>query len=230
MQLGDSSPSAVGAQREPTRPWSWKVYAYKKKQVCSSELYFLRPAFARDTRGESLSQARDLSSDQVHMSQCHFIMSLCHIVPILLSAGIFKNSYCLFYKNHAMRRTQRPAAAANTNLETLSRGADLGTLSLTCACYTIGLLQARGTLWCRRRGSSSVWRWTCATTRTCPAPASRTAAGSPAVSKDTTTSCCSLSPPATPPPPPSHRPARQSLGIVLEPQWSSFSSRKFYTV
>ena len=29
-----------------------QVYAYKKKQICASELYFMQPAFARDTEGE----------------------------------------------------------------------------------------------------------------------------------------------------------------------------------
>ena len=78
-ELGDSSPSAVGALREPTRPWSWKVYAYKKKQVCSSELYFLRPAFARDTLGESLSQSGSRSRIR---STCRNVTLSCHYVTL----------------------------------------------------------------------------------------------------------------------------------------------------
>ena len=50
--LGDNSPSVIASLQDQHRPWSWRVYAYKKKQVCNSELYFMRPAFARDTRGE----------------------------------------------------------------------------------------------------------------------------------------------------------------------------------
>ena len=49
--LGDNSPSVITSEKDSARPWSWKVYAYKKKQVCQSELYFLQPGFARDTKG-----------------------------------------------------------------------------------------------------------------------------------------------------------------------------------
>ena len=49
--LGDNSPSVITSEKDEIRPWSWKVYAYKKKQVCQSELYFLQPGFARDTKG-----------------------------------------------------------------------------------------------------------------------------------------------------------------------------------
>ena len=52
--LGDNSPSVIASLQDQHRPWSWRVYAYKKKQVCNSELYFMRPAFARDTRGEAV--------------------------------------------------------------------------------------------------------------------------------------------------------------------------------
>ena len=69
--LGDNSPSVIASHQvrvwclvwgvllsaahaqDQDRPWSWRVYAYKKKQVCNSELYFMRPAFARDTTGQS---------------------------------------------------------------------------------------------------------------------------------------------------------------------------------
>ena len=44
---------SVEYAQDQDRPWSWRVYAYKKKQVCNSELYFMRPAFARDTTGQS---------------------------------------------------------------------------------------------------------------------------------------------------------------------------------
>ena len=57
--LGDNSPSVIASLQDQRRPWSWRVYAYKKKQVCNSELYFMRPAFARDTQGEA---AQSLSS------------------------------------------------------------------------------------------------------------------------------------------------------------------------
>ena len=63
--LGDNSPSVIASLQDQRRPWSWRVYAYKKKQVCNSELYFMRPAFARDTQGEAaqllLSSASVLS-------------------------------------------------------------------------------------------------------------------------------------------------------------------------
>jgi len=49
--LGDNSASVISSEKDKERPWSWKVYAYKKQQVCSSDLYFLEPGVARDTEG-----------------------------------------------------------------------------------------------------------------------------------------------------------------------------------
>ena len=48
--------------QDEDRPWSWRVYAYKKKQVCNSELYFIRPAFARDTNGSDHERFRDFNT------------------------------------------------------------------------------------------------------------------------------------------------------------------------
>ena len=31
--LGDNSVSVISSEKDLARPWSWKVYAYKKKQV-----------------------------------------------------------------------------------------------------------------------------------------------------------------------------------------------------
>lgn len=49
--LGDNSPSVISSEKDLHRPWSWKVYAYKKRQVCSSEVKFVVPGLARDTEG-----------------------------------------------------------------------------------------------------------------------------------------------------------------------------------
>ena len=70
--LGDNSPSVIATHQDQDRPWSWRVYAYKKKQVCSSELYFMRPGFARDTSGtwHVIVQTRDLEQ-RVAVDMCH---------------------------------------------------------------------------------------------------------------------------------------------------------------
>ena len=49
--LGDNSINVISSEKDLTRPWSWKVYAYKKRQVCDSELSFTRPSYALDTEG-----------------------------------------------------------------------------------------------------------------------------------------------------------------------------------
>ena len=67
--LGDNSPSVITSEKDEARPWSWKVYAYKKKQVCQSELYFLQPGFARDTKGGIFT--RNLSEE--FYSKCFLI-------------------------------------------------------------------------------------------------------------------------------------------------------------
>ena len=51
--LGDNSINVISSEKDLTRPWSWKVYAYKKRQICDSELSFTRPSYALDTEGES---------------------------------------------------------------------------------------------------------------------------------------------------------------------------------
>ena len=48
-ELGDSNPvakysnSSKSAVRAQTGSWSWKPYTYESKQVCDSELRFIRP-------------------------------------------------------------------------------------------------------------------------------------------------------------------------------------------
>ena len=56
--LGDNSASVISSQKDRDRPWSWTVSAYSKSQVCGSDLAFLQPSYARDTRG---SLAREVS-------------------------------------------------------------------------------------------------------------------------------------------------------------------------
>ena len=50
-ELGDNSESVISSEKDHERPWSWTVSAYKKKQVCESDLAFIRPSYALDTRG-----------------------------------------------------------------------------------------------------------------------------------------------------------------------------------
>jgi len=49
--LGDNSVSVISSEKDPARPWSWKVFAYKKKQLCSSDISFIQPSYAIDTEG-----------------------------------------------------------------------------------------------------------------------------------------------------------------------------------
>ena len=63
-ELGDNSPSVISSEKDLARPWSWKVYAYKKRQVCDSELYFIQPAFARDTKGTK--------TNEFSLKRCYF--------------------------------------------------------------------------------------------------------------------------------------------------------------
>ena len=49
--LGDNSIHVIESEKDPERPWSWKVYAYKKRQICDSELLFIRPSYGLDTQG-----------------------------------------------------------------------------------------------------------------------------------------------------------------------------------
>jgi len=70
--LGDNSPSVITSEKDEIRPWSWKVYAYKKKQVCQSELYFLKPGFARDTKGDwQIIVQTETINQRVAVDMCH---------------------------------------------------------------------------------------------------------------------------------------------------------------
>ena len=51
--LGDNSESVISSEKDLARPWSWKVFAYKKKQLCSSDILFIQPSYARDTEGNT---------------------------------------------------------------------------------------------------------------------------------------------------------------------------------
>jgi len=50
--LGDNSESVIRSEKDQDRPWSWTVSAYKKKQVCQSDLSFIRPSYVLNTKGE----------------------------------------------------------------------------------------------------------------------------------------------------------------------------------
>jgi len=89
--LGDNSPSVIASLQDQHRPWSWRVYAYKKKQVCNSELYFMRPAFARDTRGDWRVIVQSPRVEQrVGVDMCHDVDLPC---PGLADCG--KKSRCV---------------------------------------------------------------------------------------------------------------------------------------
>ena len=68
-ELGDNSPSVISSEKDLARPWSWKVYAYKKRQVCDSELYFIQPSFARDTKGTETNEFTSEQCDFYHQNQ-----------------------------------------------------------------------------------------------------------------------------------------------------------------
>ena len=90
--------SAVRAQ---TGSWSWKPYTYESKQVCDSELRFIRPGYARDSTGkwQVVVQTEDLPQrvaiDLCHSPgtpckyfkgtfvSCHSILPFCHNSAIL---------------------------------------------------------------------------------------------------------------------------------------------------
>lgn len=83
-ELGDNSP-VVGPDGEQDRnhqdnskPWSWKAYSYKKRQICDSELYFIKPGFARDTKGTwQLIIQTDNIQQRVAIDMCHSPGSPC---------------------------------------------------------------------------------------------------------------------------------------------------------
>ena len=60
------------ADRAKTGSWSWKPYSFKKKQVCNSELRFIRPGYARDSTGkwQVIVQTEDLPQ-RVAIDLCH---------------------------------------------------------------------------------------------------------------------------------------------------------------
>jgi len=81
-ELGDNSPSVISSEKDLTRPWSWKVYAYKKRQVCDSELYFIQPAFARDTKGEwRIILQTESINQRVGIDMCHQQNAPCPGMP-----------------------------------------------------------------------------------------------------------------------------------------------------
>jgi hypothetical protein len=77
-ELGDNSPlarysnSSKSAVRARAGSWSWKPYTYKKKQICSSELRFIRPGYARDATGkwQVIVQTESLPQ-RVAIDLCH---------------------------------------------------------------------------------------------------------------------------------------------------------------
>ena len=57
-ELGDNDPvakysnSSRSSVRAQQGSWSWKPYRYKKKQICDSELRYIRPGYALDSTGK----------------------------------------------------------------------------------------------------------------------------------------------------------------------------------
>ena len=50
-RLGDTSESVITSEKDEERPWSWRVYAYKKRQACDSQVSLSRPSYAVDSGG-----------------------------------------------------------------------------------------------------------------------------------------------------------------------------------
>lgn len=83
-QLGENSISIGINKKEDTnsldksKPWSWKAYSYKKRQICDSELHFIKPGFAKDTKGvwHLIIQTENLHQ-QVAIDMCHSPGSPC---------------------------------------------------------------------------------------------------------------------------------------------------------
>ena len=50
-RLGDNSESVITSEKDEDRPWSWRVYAYKKRQACHSQVSLIRPTYAVDSTG-----------------------------------------------------------------------------------------------------------------------------------------------------------------------------------
>jgi len=58
--------------QEAGGPWSWKSYQHKKKQICSSEISFILPAYAKDKQETwyMVVQTRDILQ-KVAIEMCH---------------------------------------------------------------------------------------------------------------------------------------------------------------
>jgi len=84
-ELGDSNPvakysnSSKSTVRAQTGSWSWKPYTYESKQICDSELRFIRPGYARDSTGkwQVVVQTEDLPQ-RVAIDLCHAPGTPCH--------------------------------------------------------------------------------------------------------------------------------------------------------
>jgi len=110
-ELGDNSPSVISSEKDLTRPWSWKVYAYKKKQICHSELYFLQPAFARDTKGEwHIILQTEKINQRVAIDMCHHPNKAC---PGVSDCG--KKSRCVQRYNYQLLLSL-PSSSSSTSL------------------------------------------------------------------------------------------------------------------
>jgi len=110
-ELGDNSPSVISSEKDLTRPWSWKVYAYKKKQICNSELYFLQPAFARDTKGEwHIILQTEKINQRVAIDMCHHPNKAC---PGVSDCG--KKSRCVQRYNYQLLLSL-PSSSSSTSL------------------------------------------------------------------------------------------------------------------
>jgi len=97
-ELGDNSPSVISSEKDLTRPWSWKVYAYKKRQICDSELSFTRPSYALDTEGNwSIILQTDRILQRVSMDTCTK-----HGYPCPGVGGCGKKSSCVQRFNHQL--------------------------------------------------------------------------------------------------------------------------------
>jgi hypothetical protein len=65
----NSSKSSVRALQGS---WSWKPYSDKKKQICDSELRFIRPGYARDATGKwQVVVQTDHLPQRVAIDLCH---------------------------------------------------------------------------------------------------------------------------------------------------------------
>lgn len=99
-ELGDSNPvakysnSSKSTVRAQTGSWSWKPYTYESKQVCDSELRFIRPGYARDSTGkwQVVVQTEDLPQ-RVAIDLCHSPGKPCECY---FDSSEFRSSFSLF--------------------------------------------------------------------------------------------------------------------------------------